>query len=83
MGVFFGEDIFVAVGSILLITSFVDTTYKLHLEPLELAVWAIPTAIIAFLIHGFRLLRLDRQLDKDVRAAVEEEKSAVTVGDNA
>ena len=84
VGVFFGEDIFVAVGSILLITTFVDTTYHLHLEPLELAVWAIPTAIFAFLIHGFRLLRLDRQLDKDARTA-EEEKSAetVTVGGEA
>lgn len=69
VGVFFGEDVFVAVGSILLITTFVDTTYGLHLEPLQLAVWAIPTAVCAFLIHGFRLLRLDRQLDKDVQEA--------------
>ncbi len=45
VGVFFGEDVFVAVGSILLITTFVDTTYHLHLEPLQLAIWAIPTAI--------------------------------------
>ncbi len=67
VGVFFGEDVFVAVGSILLITTFVDTTYGLHLEPLQLAVWAIPTAICALLIHGFRLLRLDRQLDKEIR----------------
>lgn len=65
VGVFFGEDVFVAVGSILLITTFVDTTYHLQLEPLELALWAIPTAIAAFLIHGFRLLRLDRQLDRE------------------
>lgn len=79
VGVFFGEDIFVAVGSILLITTFVDTTYGLHLEPLELAIWAIPTAIIAFLIHGFRLLRLDRQLDKDVKAALAQEQTAQTV----
>jgi uncharacterized membrane protein len=67
VGVFFGEDVFVAVGSILLITTFVDTTYHLHLEPLQLALWAIPTAIAAFLIHGFRLLRLDKQLDKEYR----------------
>jgi uncharacterized membrane protein len=67
VGLFFGEDIFVAVGSILLITTFVDTTYHLHLEPLQLALWAIPTAIAAFLIHGFRLLRLDKQLDKEYR----------------
>lgn len=84
VGVFFGEDIFVAVGSILLITTFVDTTYHLHLEPLELAVWAIPTAIIAFLIHGFRLLRLDRQLDKEARSMDDEKTTqTVTVGGNA
>jgi uncharacterized membrane protein len=63
VGLFFGEDIFVAIGSILLITGFVDTSYHLHLEPLEIALWAIPTAVCAFVIHGFRMLRLDRQLD--------------------
>jgi uncharacterized membrane protein len=63
VGLFFGEDIFVAIGSILLITGFVDTSYHLTLEPLEIALWAIPTAICAFVIHGFRMLRLDRQLD--------------------
>lgn len=62
IGVFFGEDCFVAVGSILLITGYVDANYHLKLDPLQIAVWAIPTAIAAFLIHGFRLLRLDGQL---------------------
>ena len=33
VGAFFGEDIFVAVGAVLLITSFVDTTYDLTLRP--------------------------------------------------
>ncbi|MGW6278342.1 DUF969 domain-containing protein [Kribbella sp. NPDC055071] len=64
VGLFFGEDIFVAIGSILLITGFVDTTYGLHLEAIDIALWAIPTAICALLIHGGRLLLLDRQLDK-------------------
>jgi uncharacterized membrane protein len=64
VGVFFGEDIFVAIGSILLITSFVDTTYNLTLEPLALALWAIPTGVAALLIHGTRLLLLDRQLSQ-------------------
>jgi len=62
VGVFFGEDCFVAVGSILLITSYVNTSYHLKLDPLHVAIWAIPTAIAAFLIHGFRLLRLDGRL---------------------
>ncbi|AEM85242.1 DUF969 domain-containing protein [Streptomyces violaceusniger] len=69
VGLFFGEDCFLAIGSILLITGFVNTTYHTHLEPLQLALWAIPTAVCAFLIHGFRLLRLDRSLDHDLAAA--------------
>lgn len=62
VGLFFGEDIFVAVGSILLITGTVDSTYHLKLDAIDLAVWAIPTAICAFLIHGYRMLRFDNEL---------------------
>ncbi|MEU5273002.1 DUF969 domain-containing protein [Streptomyces hygroscopicus] len=68
VGLFFGEDCFLAIGSILLITGFVNTTYHTHLEPLQLALWAIPTAVCAFFIHGFRLLRLDRSLDHQLAA---------------
>ena len=63
VGLFFGEDIFIAIGSIVLIQATL-ATYGYDLAPLELAIWAIPTAIAAFLIHGFRLLRLDRRLRK-------------------
>src|SRR5919112_1020319 len=68
VGAFFGEDIFVAVGAVLLITSFVDTTYHLTLRPLDVALWAIPTAVCALLIHGFRSLRLDRDIARQVEA---------------
>jgi len=61
VGLFFGEDIFFAIGSIVLIQQTLST-YGIVLAPLELAVWAIPTAIAAFLIHGVRLLLLDRKL---------------------
>jgi uncharacterized membrane protein len=64
VGVFFGEDIFVAIGSILLITGFVDSAYGLKLDALHVALWAIPTAVCAFLIHGTRLLLLDRTLNR-------------------
>ena len=63
VGLFFGEDIFIAIGSIILIQATL-AGYGYELAPLELALWAIPTAIAAFLIHGFRLLRLDRSLRK-------------------
>lgn len=67
VGGFFGEDCFVAVGSILLITGYVNASYHMKLDPLQLAVWAVPTAMAAFLIHGFRLLRLDGRLAKIVK----------------
>lgn len=63
VGVFFGEDIFIAIGSIILIQQTL-ATYDIVLAPLELAVWAIPTAIFAFLIHSVRLLWLDRTLGR-------------------
>lgn len=69
VGLFFGEDVFLAVGSILLITGFVNTTYGTHLEPLHLALWAIPTALCAFAVHGWRLLRLDRSLERELLTA--------------
>ena len=61
VGLFFGEDIFFAIGSIVLIQQTLST-YGIVLAPLELAVWAIPTAIAAFVVHGARLLMLDRKL---------------------
>ena len=62
VGAFFGEDVFVAIGAVLLITAYVDANYHLKLDALQIAIWALPTAIAAFLIHGFRLLRLDREI---------------------
>ena len=67
IGLFFGEDIFIAIGSILLIRGFLDQN-GIHVEPTQLAVWAIPTAICAFVIHGARLLLLDRSLTRDATA---------------
>jgi uncharacterized membrane protein len=61
VGLFFGEDIFIAIASILLIKGTFET-YGINLAPLELSVWAIPTAIAALLIHGVRLILLDRRL---------------------
>jgi uncharacterized membrane protein len=76
VGSFFGEDIFLAVGSILLITGFVNATYHTNLEPLKLALWAIPTAVCALLIHGGRLLLLDRQLERELAAGDERKAPA-------
>lgn len=61
VGLFFGEDIFLAIGSIVLVQQTL-VTYGYTLTPLQLAVWAIPTALFAFAIHGARLLMLDRAI---------------------
>lgn len=63
IGLFFGEDIFIAIGSILLIRSFLDQS-GIHVEASRLALWAIPTAVCAFVVHGTRLLLLDRSLTR-------------------
>jgi len=63
VGAFFGEDIFIAVSSILLIKGFLQQS-GFDIAPLRLSVWAIPTALMAFAIHGFRLWRLDARLKR-------------------
>ncbi|HEV2594778.1 MAG TPA: DUF969 domain-containing protein [Sphingomicrobium sp.] len=63
VGLFFGEDIFVAIASILLIQGSM-ASFGIQLTPFQLSVWAIPSAICAFIIHGARLLLLDRKLGR-------------------
>jgi uncharacterized membrane protein len=57
VGIFFGEDIFLAIASILLIKGFLESA-GIIVQPLQLSVWAIPTALAAFAVHGGRLLRM-------------------------
>jgi len=63
VGLFFGEDIFLAISSIVLIQQIL-AGYGYELAPLELAMWAIPTAICAFVIHASRLILFDRKLGR-------------------
>lgn len=66
VGLFFGEDIFIAISSILLIQGALKT-YGIELTPFELSMWALPSAICAFLIQATRLLLLDRRLRRLAR----------------
>jgi len=59
VGLFFGEDIFIAIGSILLMKGFLEQQ-GIVLAPFDLSVWAIPTAFAAFAIHALRLWRFGR-----------------------
>jgi len=65
VGLFFGEDIFVAFGAIVLITTFLHEA-GIDVDPLKVAFWGLPTAGVAFVVHAFRLLRLDRTLAREM-----------------
>ncbi|NOU73240.1 DUF969 family protein [Paenibacillus sp. LMG 31458] len=67
VGLFFGEDIFIAFGAILLMKGFFEQN-GIMLEPLDIAVWGIPTAIAAFLIHSTRLFLFDRTIQREIEA---------------
>jgi uncharacterized membrane protein len=81
VGVFFGEDIFIAIGSILLIRGFLDQN-GIHVEPTALAVWAVPPAICALVIHGARLLMLDRSLTRTATPVATEHSMAALPQDD-
>lgn len=61
VGLFFGEDVFVAIGAVLLIQGFY-AEYGIVLEPLQIALWALPTAFAAFAIHALRIVLFQRAL---------------------
>jgi len=63
VALFFGEDLFVAFGAVLLMQG-VYAERGIVLEPLHIAVWGIPTALCAFSIHAYRLLRFSRSLQR-------------------
>lgn len=70
VGLFFGEDVFIAFGAVLLMQAFL-AEHGIVAEPLAIALWGLPTAIGAFLIHAARLARLERRLarERDALAA--------------
>lgn len=70
VALFFGEDIFLAISSILLIKGFLQQSGVI-VQPFELSVWAIPTAVLALVIHGTRVLLFDRSLKRDAAQAAE------------
>jgi len=61
VGLFFGEDVFIAFGAVLLIQGFF-AEHGIRLEPLSIALWGIPTALCAFAIHALRIRLYQRRL---------------------
>jgi uncharacterized membrane protein len=64
VALFFGEDIFLAIASILLIKGYLEQN-GIIVEPFQVSVWAIPTAILALVIHGARLVLFDRRIQRE------------------
>ena len=73
VGLFFGEDVFVAVGAVLLIQGFY-AEHGIILEPLQIALWALPTAIAAFIIHTIRVFLFQRSLLRRTAAPTQAEQ---------
>ncbi|WP_306520278.1 DUF969 domain-containing protein [Rheinheimera sp.] len=72
IGLFFGEDIFVAFGAIVLMHTFLRES-GIETDPLHIALWGIPTALCAFAIHALRLRQFEHSLLKLQQAAVSAE----------
>ncbi|SHH23835.1 DUF969 domain-containing protein [Massilia sp. CF038] len=64
VGLFFGEDVFVAFGAIVLMQTILAAE-GIAVNPLHIAMWGIPTAICAFLIHAWNLTRLDLEIRRE------------------
>jgi len=60
---FFGEDVFIAFGAVLLIQSFL-AGHGIVLELKDISLWALPTAVAAFVIHALRIVVFQRGLSK-------------------
>jgi len=79
VGLFFGEDMFVAFGAIALMTTFLHEA-GVDVAPMRVALWGIPTALTAFCIHAWRLHRLDRALAAELSKVADEHATAVAKG---
>lgn len=68
VGNFFGEDIFIAVGAILLMKGFFDAQ-KIEVSVWAMALWGIPTAVVAFGVMAWRARVLDRRVAREAEQA--------------
>jgi uncharacterized membrane protein len=75
VGRFFGEDVFLAFGAVLLIQGFY-AQHHIDLDARNIAIWALPTAIAAFVIHAVRLFLYQRRLQKMRKSKVDKKRDA-------
>jgi uncharacterized membrane protein len=79
VGLFFAEDVFIAFSGVLLMKGFLDAN-GFVLQPIDIAKWGIPTAIASLVIHGVRLLLLDRWIAHEVAKARDDGSAAPDAG---
>ena len=70
VGNFFGEDIFIAVGAVLLMKGFFDAE-GMNVGVWSMALWGIPTALVAFAVLWWRCRRLDRRVAREAATGPE------------
>ncbi len=70
VGNFFGEDVFIAVGAILLMKGFFEAQ-GMTVSVWAMALWGIPTALCASLVMWWRTRVLDRRITRDIVEAVQ------------
>ncbi|MBC3934778.1 DUF969 domain-containing protein [Undibacterium sp. CY7W] len=80
VALFFGEDLFIAFGAVLLMTAFLKENGIHTVEPLAIGLWGVPTALCALLIHLFRLSRLDASIAREVYAWQQQQGVAAASG---
>jgi uncharacterized membrane protein len=73
IGNFFGEDVFIAVGAVLLMKGFFDAQ-GMDVGIWAMALWSIPTAVVAFAAMWWRTWALDRWLSTASRERSQEAK---------
>lgn len=75
VGLFFGEDIFVAFGAIALMHTILSAG-GVEVDPLHIALWGIPTALFAFCVHALRLRSYASRLSLSQRTVAEPDVAA-------
>ena len=80
VGLFFGEDIFVAFGAIVLLRTLPRGEGR-EVYPLPMALWRVPTAVPAFVFHAWRLHRLYARIAREGAQALAAQAHGPAAGD--
>ena len=67
MGNFFGQLIFPATGGVIYIFNTMENA-NIKVDPIDIALWAIPTGIAAFVVAAIRYWFLDKEIAKELES---------------